>query len=98
MFVERFGVVEAGELAVEVEADFVESFEKEAPEQARENAHREKEVRAAVGPARTVGGSASAGDDAVDVGMVEQVLAPCVKDREEADVGTEILGIAGDCK
>jgi hypothetical protein len=28
--------------------------------------------------------------------MVQQVLSPCVEDREETDVGSEMFGIASD--
>jgi len=32
----------------------------------------------------------------MDMGMVEQILPPGVKDGEEADLGSQVLGIAGD--
>ena len=40
---------------------------------------------------------ASAGDDAMQMRMMEQVLAPGVQHGEEADLGAQVLGIGGDC-
>src|SRR5439155_11500182 len=47
-----------------------ELFEKAAAEQPREHPHRQEEARAAADPALTVSGEATAGHDAVHMGMV----------------------------
>jgi hypothetical protein len=49
-----------------------------------------------VDPARAVRGEASGGDEAVDMGMMKQVLTPAMEDRKEADLSSEVLGIGGD--
>ena len=43
-----------------------------------------------------VGGHAAAGHDTVHVRMMQQVLAPGVQHREEADLGAQVLGVGGD--
>ena len=73
-----------------------EQREEFAAEDAAEDADREEESRAAGDPSRGVGGDAAAGDDAMDVGMMLEVLAPGVEDGQEADLGPEVLGIGGD--
>jgi hypothetical protein len=70
--------------------------EEQAAEEAAERAHREKEAGAAGDPAGAAGTEAAAGSGAVDVGMVEQVLAPGVEDGEEAEGGAEVFGVAAD--
>ena len=47
-------------------------------------------------PARAVQGKAAAGDEAMNVRMVLQVLTPGVEHADEADLGAEMLGIGGD--
>ena len=42
------------------------------------------------------GDEPAARDDAVDVGVVLEVLAPGVEDGQEADLGPEVLGVGGD--
>jgi hypothetical protein len=44
-----------------------------------------------VNPARLVRRNTAAGNDAVDVRMEQEILAPGVKDAEETDLGTEML-------
>ena len=43
-----------------------------------------------------VGRETTAGDHTMQVGMMEQVLAPSVKYGEKADLGAQVLGISGD--
>jgi len=43
-------------------------------------------------PSRVAGRESAGGDDAVDMRMKQQVLAPGVKDGEQADLGSEVLG------
>src|SRR5207244_4806331 len=46
-------------------------------------------------PARAVEGGATAGDEAVDVRVMMQILAPGMEHGDEADIGAEMLGIGG---
>ena len=43
-----------------------------------------------------VGRETTAGNHTMQVGMMEQVLAPSVKYGEKADLGAKVLGISGD--
>ena len=43
-----------------------------------------------------IGREASRRDDAVDMRMSEQVLAPGVKNAEDADLGAQVLGVRRD--
>ena len=67
-----------------------------APEDAAEDADRQEEPRPAGDPPRGVGREPAAGDDAMDVGVVLEVLPPGVEDGQEADLGPEVLGVGGD--
>jgi len=40
-----------------------------------------------------IGCEPSGRDHAVDMGMEQQVLSPCVKDREEADIGSHVYRV-----
>ena len=73
-----------------------ELVEEDAPEQAREDAHREEEARPARDPARIVEDDAAAGHDAVDMLVVGERRAPGVEHRSHADAGAEVSGINGD--
>ena len=64
-------------------------LEEQPPEEARERLDRQKEVRAARDPARPVGREAAARDDAMEMGMMGQRLAPGVQDGETTDPGAE---------
>ena len=87
--------VEVDELAVEAQFGFGELFEKEPAEESRQDTNAEKEVLATAHPSLLSGVDATAGDDAVHMRMMHQVLAPGVQDREEADAGTQVSGVAG---
>jgi len=97
---ECFSVVEGNEFGEELQLASIESccetFEEQAPEQAREHPNRQEEVWTASHPAHAVGGDASTRHNAVDVGVVIEALSPGVQDGGEADVGAEVLGIGGD--
>ena len=56
----------------------------------------EKEVRAGSDPAGVIEGEPTGGDDTVDVGMEPELLVSGVEHAEEADLGPEMSGIAGD--
>ena len=45
-----------------------------------------------------VGRETTASDHTMQVGMMEQVLAPSVKHGEKANLGAEVLGISSDGK
>ena len=89
-------VVEMAELSVEAQFGLVELFEEESAEESGQHTHWKKEVLAATDPTRSVGAGAATGNNAVDVRMVQQVLAPGVQDREEADLGPQVFGVCGD--
>ena len=73
-----------------------EPFEKEAAEQAREDAHGQEEAGLAGDPARPVRRQAAAGNDDVDMRMMGQRRAPGVEDGGEADARAQMLGVGGD--
>ena len=66
-------------------------------EETAEDIHGEKEAVSAVLPVRPVRRDAAAGDNAVDVRMVLEVLAPRVQDGQDGDFGAEVLGRGGNC-
>jgi hypothetical protein len=67
----------------------------EATEEPRQHADRQKEARAAGDPAAPIGRQATTGDDAMEMGMVDQRLPPGVEDGEEADLGAQMLRVGG---
>src|SRR5690606_34012210 len=71
-------------------------LQEQSSEQARENPDREEESGLAGDPPLAVRGQAAAGDNAMQMRMMVQVLAPGVQHGEEADLGTQMLGICGD--
>ena len=75
----------------------LERFEKLAAEDFAENAFRKKEaVISGAHPVRVIARQAAGGHDAVNVGMMLQLLIPGVEDAEEADLGAEMLRVRGD--
>src|SRR6266404_662435 len=89
---QRLDLAEKGKLAVDER--LVERFEQQAPEQARQDAYGKKEARPASDPACLVRTQAAAGNHAVQVRMMPQVLAPGVQNREETNLGAQMPGIA----
>src|SRR5450759_2241692 len=83
-----------GEFAV-LEGDS-EVVQEDSAKEAREHAHGQEEVLFAGDPALAISRQAAGGDDAVKMGMVEQVLSPGVQDGEEADCRVQMLGVSGD--
>ena len=57
--------------------------------------HVEKEGGAAADPALPIRRDATAGDDAMQMGVKKQILSPGVKDGEKTDLRAQMLGIAG---
>ena len=64
-----------------------------APEHAAEDADRQEEVVTAGDPTALVGRQPAAGDDAMDVRVQREVLAPGVQHRQHADLGPEVLRV-----
>ncbi len=89
-----------GSSTVELEQALVvgspQSSEELPSEETAEDSHGEKEAVSAVLPVRPVSRDAAAGDDAVDVGMVLEILAPGMLDGKDGDFGTEVPGRGGD--
>ena len=71
-------------------------FEEQATKQTREHTNREEEARTAGYPAAAVGSDAASGHDAMQVGMMKQVLSPGMKHSEESDLRPQMLGVRGD--
>jgi hypothetical protein len=65
-------------------------------EDAREDADRQEEAGPAGDPPGAIGADPAAGDDAVQVRVQRQVLAPGVQDGQEADPGPQVFGVGGD--
>src|SRR3954471_13946790 len=72
-----------------------EPGEELAPEHATEDADREEEVFAAGDPTALVGRQPAAGDDAMDVRVEREVLAPGVQHRQYAAFGPEVDRVGG---
>src|SRR5215467_9451757 len=73
-----------------------EIFQKQAAEQTRENPDGQEESGTARDPLRAVGREPAAGDDAMQMRVMEQVRSPTVEHGEEANFGTQMFGIGGD--
>ena len=87
------GVVELGERAREAQVSarvrHLETFEEQPPEQAREHMDGQEEARPAAEPA-SIGRERAAGDEAMDVRMMGERLAPGMKNGEEADLAARM--------
>jgi hypothetical protein len=71
---------------------------KEQPtEETSEHADGQKESGPTGDPMAAIGRETATGDDAMQVRVMEQRLAPSVEDGEEAELSAEMLGIGGDC-
>ena len=86
VLLERLGITEQLELTMKFQFSFgvsaLQGFQKEAAEQTRQNTDTEEEVGPAGDPL-VIRRQAAAGDDAVQVGMEQKVLAPGMEDGEE---------------
>ena len=67
-----------------------------AAKQAAEYAHRQEETGSAVDPAGVIESEPTGGDEAMQVRMVAQVLAPGMEHGEHSDACTEMARICGD--
>jgi len=74
----------------------VEAFQEQAAEQAGQHADRQEEAGPASHPALAIGRQPTAGDDAVQVRVVLQGLAPGVQHCDKADLGAKVTGVRRD--
>ena len=72
-------------------------FQKKPPEKPGQNADTEEEPRPAGDPLGAIRTQSAAGNNAMDVRVKQKILAPRVKDGEEANARAEMFGIGGDC-
>jgi hypothetical protein len=79
-----------------VSEGFFELRHELAAEDAAKHAHREEEAGSARLPGASVVGQTACGNHAVHMGMMDERLAPGVKDREEAEACAEVAGVLGD--
>jgi hypothetical protein len=56
---------------------------------------RKKESIAWVNPSLVIQRQTTGGQDAVDMGVILELLIPSVQHAEEADLGAQVLGIPG---
>src|SRR3984893_11157539 len=70
--------------------------EEEATEETGENRNRQEVARSAGDPSRAVWRAPAAGDDAMQMGMMQQSLTPSVQHGEEADLRAQVFGIGSD--
>src|ERR1700758_1757738 len=73
-----------------------ELVQEQSSKQLRQHAYRKEKIRAASDPAVAVERESAARDDHVDVRMVGERRAPGLENGEEAEAGTEVLGIGWD--
>ncbi len=85
---ERRAVPQIFKIAEEVEfavfESLLERFQEQPSKQAGQDAHGKEESRQAGDPALVIGRKAAAGNDAVQMGMMLEILAPGMQDGEEA--------------
>jgi hypothetical protein len=76
----------------------LKEIEKLAAEDAAEDFDGEEEGILGMNPAGVAWVETAGGNDAVEMRMQSQVLSPGVQDAEEADLGSEVLGVGGNLK
>ena len=69
-------------------------LKKQTTKEPREDTYRQEEAGTTRDPVRAVSTQAAAGDDAVHVGMVLELLPPRVQHGEEADLRAEMLRVS----
>src|SRR5438552_5009755 len=67
-----------------------------AAEDPAEDLHRKKEGIPWVNPTFVIRRQTAGRDYAMDMGVEQQILSPCVKNAQETDLGTEVLGVGCD--
>lgn len=94
------GVLEVGEMARKVEitlsAGLDERLDEKVLKALTEDLHREEVSRTGWDPPMRIGGEAASGDDAVDMGVMGEVLRPGVQNGSEANISAEVLRVSGD--
>jgi len=70
--------------------------EEQSAKQPGENPYRQKEAWTARDPALTVWSHSTAGHHAVQMRVMQQILPPGMQDGNEADLGTQMFGVARD--
>ena len=96
----QFGLSQAAKQAVKLElsgsVSLLERFEKLAAEDFAENPFRKKEaIISRTHPMGMVARQTAGSDDAVNMGMMLQLLIPGMENAEEADLGAEASGFCG---
>ena len=67
--------------------------DEQTPKQSRQHTHRQEEAGPAGDPTLAIRRDAAARYHAVQVRVMQQVLTPGVQDRDEADLGAQVLGV-----
>src|SRR3977135_1019467 len=97
---EDLGIGEAREFAKEAQIACIEGvlqvLQEQPAEQPREDAHWQEETGAASDPAGAIKGGPATRNNARDVRMMLQGLAPSVENHGHAELGAEMLGIGRD--
>jgi len=73
-----------------------EASQELSPEDWTENLDGQKELRTAANPSAMIGGESASWNHAMQVGMSEKSLAPCMQNCQKADVGAQVFGISRD--
>jgi hypothetical protein len=73
----------------------VQRGEEGAPEKPTEHPDRQEEAVRTGDPGRAIVGQPACRDEAMNVRMMVQRLAPGMEDPEKADFGAEVFGITG---
>jgi hypothetical protein len=76
--------------------ELLERSRKLASEDATENTDRQEETWRRGKPSGAIERESASGDDAMQVGMMLQVLSPGVQDTEQSDIGSQVLRVASD--
>lgn len=86
------------EVAVELDLALVEGRlqcgDALAAKDTAENLHWQKERSSRRDPVRVVRSKPASGNDAMDMGMVQQSLVPCMEHAEEADLRAQVTRVA----
>jgi len=69
----------------------LERFQEESTKQTGQNPDGKEEIRPARNPPLAIGGQSAAGNDTMQVRVKLKVRPPAVQDREEADLGPQVL-------
>ena len=72
----------------------LEVVKEQSTKQAGQNPNRKKETHSAGNPAAAVDRQTAAGNDAMQVWMVQESLAPSVEHCKETDLGTEVFWVS----